>query len=104
MHGVALPDGDVARGLYGFDVFGEFLRDEGGAIAGYESDFANGFGRVDDVEELGELGAGYGGPDFDPDRVLDPAEVLDVRAAELPRAVADPQEVRRGVEVFWDGV
>lgn len=55
MHGIALPDRDVARGLYGFDVFGEFLRDEGGAVAGYEGDFADGFGGVDGVEELYEL-------------------------------------------------
>jgi len=35
--------------------------------------------------------------ELDADRVLDPAEVLDVRVVELPRAVADPQKVRADV-------
>ena len=37
------------------------------------------------------------GPELDRDRVVHAREELDVRAVELPRALADPEQVRRAV-------
>ena len=55
MHGVALPDGEVAGALDGGYVGGKVLADLAGAVAGdqgYLADFAVG---VDDVEKADEL-------------------------------------------------
>jgi hypothetical protein len=54
---------------------------------------------VQHVQQAHELVAAERRANFDPDRIADPAEVLDVGACELARAVADPEEVRRGVVV-----
>lgn len=58
MHGIALPDDDVTGLAHGFDVDGEELFDFAVAVAGDQGDFADFFARVDDVEELGEVGGG----------------------------------------------
>ena len=55
------------------------------------------------VQEPHELLSLHARTDLDADRVPDPAEVLDVRAVELPRAVADPEEVSGGVVVHFAG-
>ena len=50
------------------------------------------------VELVDELLHGLGRrrrPELDADRVADPREVVDVRAVEVARALADPEEVRR---------
>jgi hypothetical protein len=52
------------------------------------------------VEQTHELVGGHAGADLDANRVADPAKVLDVRARQLARAVADPEEVRGGVIVL----
>lgn len=93
VHGVALPDGEVAGALDGGDVGGEVLADLAGAVAGnqgYLADFAVG---VDDVEEADELVGGHAGADLDADGVGDAAEEFDVGTVELACAVADPEEV-----------
>lgn len=51
VHWVALPDGDVARGLHGGDVGGKVLGDFGGAVAGDEGYLADFLGWIDDVKE-----------------------------------------------------
>ena len=51
VHGVALPDGDVAGFLDGSDMVWEVVGDFGGAVAGDECDFSDFFGRVYGVEE-----------------------------------------------------
>ena len=114
MHGVALPDDDVARGADGGDVGGQVGGDPVGAVARDEGDLADFAGRVEEVEERGQVGGRHAGPDLDADRVAEAAEELDVRVRELARAVADPEEVRGRVvvagvggegarEVGWEG-
>ena len=103
MHGVALPDNDVARVADRRDVGREVLGDLVGAITGDEghlSDFAVG---VEDVEERGEVGGRHAGTDFDTDGVAEAAEELDVGVGELAGAVPDPEEVRGGVVVAGVG-
>ena len=72
---------------------GEVEGDLVGAVAGDEGDFADFAGRVEDVEEWGEVGGGHGGADFDADGVAEAAEEVDVGVGELAGAVADPEEV-----------
>lgn len=93
VHGVALPDGEVAGALDGGDVGGEVLGDLGGAVAGDQGDLADFAGGVDDVEEADELVGGHAGADLDANGVGDAAEEFDVGAVELARAIADPEEV-----------
>ena len=52
------------------------------------------------IEPLGERDRVLGRrrrAELDPDRVADAGEELDVRAAEIARALADPEHVRRAV-------
>lgn len=49
------------------------------------------------VEQAHELVGGHARANLDADGVTDPAEVLDVSARELARAVTDPEEMRGGV-------
>lgn len=104
MHGVALPDGEVAGALDGGYVGGKVLADLTGAVAGdqgYLADFAVG---VDDVEKADELVGGHAGADLDADGVGDAAEEFDMGAVELARAVADPEEVCGGGVVACCGL
>ena len=103
VHGVALPDDDVAACLDGADVRGQVLGDEAFAVAGDEGDFADFAAGVDDVEEGDEFGGEHGGADFDADGVFEAAEVFDVGAVELAGSVADPEEVGGGVVVAFFG-
>jgi hypothetical protein len=99
VHGVALPDDDVAGVADRGDVGGQVLGDLVGAVARDEGHFADFVGGVEDVEEGGQVGGGHGRADFDTDRVVEAAEELDVGVGELAGAVADPQEVGGGVVV-----
>lgn len=105
MHGVTLPD-DCARVLGvldGADVLGEEVADLAGAVAGDEGDFARFPVRVEGAEEVEDVGERGRGPDLDADGVGDAAEELDVGVVDLAGAVADPEEVRRGVVVGLAG-
>lgn len=102
VHGVALPDDAAAvlGVLDGADVLREEVADLGGAVARDEGDFA-GLARGVEGAEEGEQVRGRGaGADLDADGVGDAAEELDVGVVDLARAVADPDEVRRGVVVL----
>ena len=119
MHGVRDPDHGVAGLLDGLDVSRQALLDLPHAVARDERHLPvlpvgvhNYTCTTDSVppthvptarqltlEQPDELVGLHARADLDPNRVPDPTEVLDVRAIELPRAVADPQEVRRGVVV-----
>ena len=129
MHGVRDPDDGVPGRLDGLDLPGQTLLDLPRAVASDERHLPVLPIRVDNcnpppthtqsapililalhprihegrlrltVEEADELVRLHARADLDADGVPDPAEVLDVRAVELARAVPDPQEVRRGVVV-----
>lgn len=102
VHGVALPDRDVAGGLHGGDMGGEVIGDLFRAVARDEGHLADLARRVDNVEDADELVRGHAGADLDANRVGDAAEELDVGAVELARAITDPEEVRGGrVVVCW---
>lgn len=105
VHGVALPDhGAAVLGvLDGADVLGQEVADAGGAVAGYEGDLTRLAGRVEGAEEGEDVGGWGRGADFYADGVGDAAEELDVGVVDLARAVADPEEVRRGVVVLLYG-
>lgn len=102
VHGVALPDDAAAvlGVLDGADVRGEQGGDFAGAVAGDEGDFAGLAGGVEGAEQGEEVLGGRGRADLDADGVGDAAEELDVGVVELARAVADPDEVSRGVVVL----
>lgn len=102
VHGVALPDDAAAvlGVLDGADVRGEQVGDLAGAVAGDEGDLAGLAGGVEGAQQSEEVLGGRGRADLDADRVGDAAEELDVGVVELARAVADPDEVSRGVVVL----
>lgn len=50
---------------------------------------------VQQRKELDQLSRLHAGPDLDADGVCQATEVLDVRAVQLPRPVAEPDRVRR---------
>src|SRR5690606_10055159 len=73
--------------------------DLGRAVARDEGDFADLAGGVEGAQQGHQVRDRGGRADLDADRVGDAAEVLDVCAVDLAGAVADPEEVRRGVVV-----
>lgn len=102
VHGVALPDDGAAvlAALDGANVRGEELAHLGGAVARDEGHLADLAGRVNGAQQLEQVRDGRRGADLDADGVGDAAEELDVRVVNLARAVADPDEMRRGVVVL----
>ena len=102
VHGVALPDDAalVLAALDGADVVGQELAHLVGAVARDERDLAHLAARVQGAEQLQQVRDGRGGPDLDADGVGDAAEELDVGVVDLAGAVADPDEVGRGVVVL----
>lgn len=83
------------------------------AVPTDQRDLARLLVRVDNPQQPHELVRFHRRPDFDPDRVPQSAEELDVRAVERARAVANPDGVGRGAVVAflarcgggegWDG-
>lgn len=102
VHGVALPDDAAAvlGVLDGADVLREEVADLGGAVARDEGDLAGLARGVEGAEEGEEVRRRGAGADLDANGVGDAAEELDVGMVDLARAVADPDEVRRGVVVL----
>lgn len=103
VHWVALPHNDVAGALYGLDVARKVLGDLACAVAGDQCDFADFLVGVYSVEQVDELRGCHRGADLDTNGVRETTEELDVGTGNLPRAVADPEEVCRGVVVagWW---
>lgn len=87
----------MSAGAYGFDMRPQQPRHFRLAVPSDQGDLAHLAVRIDHVQDPHELLCVRAGPDFDADGILEPAKVLDVRPLELSRAVADPEEVRRGV-------
>ena len=52
------------------------------------------------VKEPDKFVRGHRGPDLNSNRIAYPAEVLDVSAIQLPRAVAHPKKVRGSIVVL----
>lgn len=95
VHRVALPHHAplVLRVLDRADVRGKQRSHARGAVACYQGYLARLAGGVEGAQELEEVLCWRGGADLDADRVRYPPEELDVPALDLPRAVADPEEV-----------
>lgn len=60
-------------------------------------------GGVDDVEERNQFVGWERGADFDANRVFNAPNVFDVGTCELPCAVTNPKEVRRGIVKAFSG-
>lgn len=99
VHGIALPDGEVAAGADGADVEGEEKADFLFAVAGDEGDFAGMAEGVDEVEEGDELSRGERWTNFNANGVLDAPDVFNVGTCQLACAVANPEKVGGGVVV-----
>ena len=56
--------------------------------------------RVERVDQSQQVIGVHARPDLDPDRVMDPAQKLDMRAVQLARTVTDPQHVGRAIVVI----
>ena len=97
MHRIALPHHHVPRRLHRRNVPPQQRLDPLLAVARDQRHLAHLPGRRHHVQQRHELVRLHAGPDLDPDGVLQPAKILDVRARQLARAVADPQKVRRRV-------
>ena len=68
-----------------------------GAHPRVEGEAAGDAQRIEALAELDGVGGRRGRPELDADRVVHAGEELDVRAVELPRALADPEQVRGAV-------
>lgn len=75
-----------------FNLLGPISRDKGDL-----SDFLLG---VHDIQQPRQLLAAHCWANLDPNRILDPSEIFNVRSAQLARSIADPDKVSRGVEPF----
>ena len=97
VHRVAHPDHGVAGELHRPQERRQGLGDGVGAHAADEHEAPGLARRIEAIAERDDVFRRRRRPELHADRVLDPAEELDVRAAELTRALADPQQVRGAV-------
>ena len=95
MHGIARPDHRFAFALHRADEIGEMRADLLRAEAADQRQAARFIGRIQDVDELDELGWLDARPALDADRILDAAQEFDMGVVRLARAVADPKEMAR---------
>ncbi len=97
MHRVAGPDHRVPGVAHGLEQRAERFLD---VLVAHPRDQRQPTGDPRRIERLAQLEDVVGGrrrPDLAADRVVDPAEELDVRPVELAGALADPEHVRRAV-------
>jgi len=97
VHRVAAPQHFLAFPLNCSDQARQMIADLVGAHACDQVQAARVVVRVEDVDQANQIVGVHAWADFHPDRVLHPAQKLDMRAVQLARAVADPQHVRRAV-------
>lgn len=97
MHGIADPNNRMSAPEHSIDVSWQVIIDLSGAVAGDEGDTATLSVRVDDLQKAYQLVGSHARSDLDTDRVANASEVLDMRASQLSGAVANPDEMRRGV-------
>ncbi len=99
VHRVRTPQHLLALALYRTNQVGQVVADLAGAHARNQVEAAWVVVRVEDVDQADQVLRFHARADLDPDRVVDPAQELDVGAVQLPRAVADPEHVRRAVVI-----
>ncbi len=96
VHRIARPHHDLALALDGANERGKMLADLLGAEACDERESPRLVLRIERVYQLEQLVSAEARTDLCPDRILDAAEILEMRVVELARAVADPEHMPRG--------
>ncbi len=99
VHRVAAPQHFLAFAFNRTDQLWQMVAYLVGAHAHDQVEAARVVVRVEDVDQAHQIVGVHAWTDLDPDRVVDPAQELDVGTIELARAVTDPQHVRRAIVV-----
>ena len=101
MHWIALPHNAacVLAPLDDADMRGQKVAHFRGTVASYERDLTDLPRRIERAQQGQDVRGGGCWADFHTDGILDAPEVLNVRAVDLPCAIPNPEEVRRGVIV-----
>ncbi len=96
MHRIARPHHHFTLALHGADQLRQMFADLVGAEAVDQRQPAGLIVRIEHVDQPHQFVRFQRGSAFQPDRVLDAAEIFDMAVIELTGAVADPDHVARG--------